>query len=238
MPASLPLTRSLGIAARWPVGIALTSWRYMWRTTPLHRQEMPGSLADDAGPELPPEVDRVELQPAEEGSGPLFHRRYVTRIREARLSARELMDRVISDPDCASPKEFATFRKTRGGQGGMRVGDEYVVRMPGPWDGPVRVIEVSDSSLRLATLEGHLEAGQIEFAAVELEGQIEFRIESWARSKDRLVDLLYSHLRMAKEVQFHMWTSYLERVTRLAGGRMTGGIDIQTRRVDELAPQG
>ena len=238
MPASLPVTRSLGIAARWPVGIALTSWRYMWRTTPLHRREMAGSLADDAGPELPPDFDRAELQPAEEGSGPLFHRRYVTRIREAQLSARELMDELISDPDCASPKEFATFRKTRGAEGGMRVGDEYVVRMPGPWDGPVRVIEVSDSSLRLATLEGHLEAGQIEFAAVEVDGQIEFRIESWARSKNRLVDLLYSHLRMAKEVQFHMWTSYLERVTRLAGGRMTGGIDIQTRRVDELAPKG
>jgi hypothetical protein len=38
---------------------------------------------------------------------------------------------------------------------------------------------------------------------------------------------------MAKEVQFHMWTSYLERITRVAGGRMTGGVDIETRRVDE-----
>jgi hypothetical protein len=238
MPASLPVTRSLGIAARWPVGIALTSWRYMWRTTPLHRREMPGSLQDDGVPELPPQIDRAELQPPEEGSGPLFHRRYVTRIREARLSAREIMDRLMSDPDCASPREFATFRKTRGEEGGMRVGDEYVVRMPGPWDGPVRVIEVGESSLRLATLEGHLEAGQIEFAARDVDGKIEVRIESWARSKNWLVDLLYSHLRMAKEVQFHMWTSYLERVTRLAGGRMTGGIDIQTRRVDELASQG
>ncbi len=238
MPASLPVTRSLGIAARWPVGIALTSWRYMWRTTPLHRQEVQGSLADDVGPELPAQIERDELQPAESGTGPLFHRRYVTRIREARLSARELMGRLIADPDCASPKEFATFRKTRGEEGGMRVGDEYVVRMPGPWDGPVRVVEVDETTVRLATLEGHLEAGQIEFAAREVDGEIEFRIESWARSKNRLVDVLYSHLRMAKEVQFHMWTSYLERMTRLAGGRMNGGIEIQTRRVDELAPQG
>jgi hypothetical protein len=207
----------------------------MWRTTPLHRREARGSLVDDAGPELPAQIDRTELQPAEAGVGPLFHRRYVTRIREARLSAHELMARVMADPDSASPKEFATFRKTRGKGGGMRVGDEYVVRMPGPWDGPVRVIEVTDASLRLATLAGHLEAGQIEFAAVERDGQIEFRIESWARSRNRLVDVLYSHLRMAKEVQFHMWTSYLERVTRLAEGRMSGGIDIQTRRVDELA---
>ena len=25
----------------------------------------------------------------------------------------------------------------------MRPGDEYIVRMPGPWDGPVRVVEVT-----------------------------------------------------------------------------------------------
>ena len=227
--------RSLGIAARWPVGIALTSWRYMWRTTPLHRRELSGSLDEDKGPELPAGIERTELQPSEDGSGPFFHRRYITRIREAQLSARELMARLIADPDVASPREFATFKKTHGSDSHTAVGDEYIVRMPGPWDGPVRVIEVTDSSLRLATLEGHLEAGQIEFAAVDSDGEVEFRIESWARSKNRLVDLLYSRLRMAKEVQFHMWTSYLERITRLAGGRMTGGIDIETRRVDALA---
>jgi hypothetical protein len=35
---------------------------------------------------------------------------------------------------------------------------------------------------------------------------------------------------MSKEVQLHMWTSALERVAKLAGGRMTGGVDIHTRR--------
>jgi hypothetical protein len=38
---------------------------------------------------------------------------------------------------------------------------------------------------------------------------------------------------MAKEVQLHMWISFLEGVVSLSGGRMTGGIDIDTRRVDE-----
>jgi hypothetical protein len=35
-----------GIAARWPLGLAVVSWRYLWRTTPLHRSEEPGSAAD------------------------------------------------------------------------------------------------------------------------------------------------------------------------------------------------
>ena len=119
----------------------------------------------------------------------------------------------------------------------MAVGDEYVVRMPGPWDGPVRVVDVPPTSFRLATLEGHLEAGQIEFTARRDGDRVVFDIESWARSGDRLSDLLYDRLRMAKEIQLHMWTSLLERVARVAGGRITGGIDIETRRVDDADPR-
>jgi hypothetical protein len=113
----------------------------------------------------------------------------------------------------------------------MAVGDEYVVRMPGPWDGPVRVIERTPTSFRFVTLEDHLEAGQIRFTAQGGE-VLEFRIESWARAGDRLSNLLYHHLRMSKEIQLHMWTSVLERAAELAGGRLTGGIEIRTRRVD------
>jgi hypothetical protein len=81
------------------------------------------------------------------------------------------------------------------------------------------------------TLAGHLEAGQIEFRAADEDGELEFAIESWARSGDRLSNLLYHHLRMAKEVQLHMWTSFLERVAALAGGRITGGIEIVSRKL-------
>jgi hypothetical protein len=235
MPRSLPLHRHVGIAARWPLGIALTSWRYMWRTTPLHRRECEGPASQHSAPSLPGGVSLDELQRPEDGAGALFHRSYRAVIREADLSATALMARLQSDLDLASPSEFATFRKTCGEKGRMRVGDEYVVRMAGPWDGPVRVIAVDDDRFRLATLEGHLEAGQIEFSAREADGLIEFRIESWARSANRLVHLLYTHLRMAKEVQFHMWTSFLERVVSIAGGRLTGGIDVETRRVEEAA---
>ena len=57
-----------------------------------------------------------------------------------------------------------------------------------------------------------------------------FEIESWARSSGRVSNLLYHRLRFAKEVQAHMWISFLEGVVSLSGGRMTGGIQIETRR--------
>jgi hypothetical protein len=231
MPARVPLSRRLATATRWPFGVALTSWRYMWRTVPLHRSEVEGSLAEDGAPALPGGVGDEVLHPPG-GAGPLFHRRYVGRIRESDMGARELVAKISSDLDLVAPREFASFTKVEGEKGEMTVGDEYVVRMPGPWDGPVRVIEKTPRSFRFVTLEGHLEAGQIRFAASD-EELLEFTIESWARAGDRLSNLLFEHLRMSKEIQLHMWTSVIQRVAELSGGRLTGGIEIRTRRVEE-----
>jgi hypothetical protein len=228
----LPLTRRLSTAALWPVGIALTSWNYMWRTTPMHRREEPGT-ADDLPPRLPDARADEDVQRMEEGVGPLFHRLYRARIRDARLSPDELIARLTVDPNRASPTELARFVKVGREHGRLGVGDELVVRMPGPWDGPVRVTAASDTSFRFTTLSGHLEAGQIEFRAARAGEMLSFEIESWARSGDRVSNLLYHRLRMAKEVQLHMWTSFLERVSVLAGGRLTGGVEIISRKVED-----
>jgi hypothetical protein len=229
------LTRRLATAARWPVGVTLTSWRYLWRTTPLYRQEEPGSWPDDAPPPLPDAVDREDVQWLAAGSGPHFHRHYSVRIEGAGVSAEQLVESLKVDPDRAAPSEFATFQKLRGDDGKLQVNDEFVVRMPGPWDGPVRVASTTPRSFRLVTLAGHLEAGQIEFRASDGEA-LEFHIESWARSGDRLSELLDDRLRISKEVQFHMWTSFLERVVKLSGGRRSGGLRIHTRKVGEAPP--
>ncbi len=239
MPRRLTFSRRLTTAAVWPVGIGLTSWNYMWRITPLHRRERPGSRGDHAPPPLPDGISREDVLAAEDGVGPLFHRRYRVRVRGSQMSPEELVARLGGDLNTAAPTELARFVKVLGDAGELRVGDEFVVRMPGPWDGPVRVVAVTPTSFRLATLSGHLEAGQIEFSAVgeaattSGDRDLEFTIESWARSGDRLSRVLYEGLRMAKEVQLHMWTSFLERVVAVAGGRMVGGIDIDTRRVEE-----
>ena len=220
----------IATAARWPAGVALTSWRYMWRTTPIHREDVIGSAAEDGPPPLPASVDHAEIQAPGDGAGALFHRTYSVCIREARLSPEELFDRITSDLNQVAPSEFASFEKVHGDTGTLDIGDEFVVRMPGPWDGPVRVVDRTATSFRFATLDGHLEAGQIEFRASRNE-LLEFEIESWARSGDRLSDVLYDRLRMSKEIQLHMWTSLLEQVVKLSEGRLTGGIKIRTRRV-------
>ena len=88
--------------------------------------------------------------------------------------------------------------------------------------------------LSLHDAGGHLEAGQIAFRVEAGDERIRFEIESWARSGDRVSDLLYDRMRMSKEIQLHMWISFLERVIRMSGGQRDGGLRIDTRRVEDV----
>lgn len=195
----------------------------------MHRWEMAGGWPADAPPPLPASSDLSGVQSAEDGVGPLMHRIYRTRIVGSTLTPEQLMGRISENLDGVAPSEFATFQKVEGKKGDLNMGNRFVVRMPGPWDGPVRVVKVDATSFRLATLPGHLEAGQIEFRARSDYRSLWFEIESWARSGDRLSDLLYSRLRISKEVQLHMWSSVLRQVVGLTAGEMEGGIVITTR---------
>ncbi len=234
MPTRPTLPRRLATALRWPPGVALTSWAYIWRTTVLHRRELAGTRAEDGPPPWPPGTDLAGVQEPGDGTGALLHRTYRSRIRGSRYDAAQLMERLEADPNVVAPGALARFQKTEGEDGAMAVGDEFLIRMPGPWDGPVRVVRADERSFRFATLDGHLEAGQIEWGAGDLgrPGLVEFRIESWAAPGDPVSNLLHHRLRMAKEVQLHMWTSVHEQVADLCGGDLDGGIDIDTRVVD------
>ena len=224
--------RRLLLTLRWPFGIALTVFSYLWRTTAIHRTEIDGTWPADGPPPVDAAVDQTGVQRPEDGVGPLFRRRYTARVRGAQMSARELMRRLRADPNIVVPGRVAKFDKTRGDEGHMRVGDEFVVHMPGPWNGPIRVAEVTPESFRFLTLDGHLEAGQIEWRARDEDGELVFEIESWARAGDRLSHLMHDKLRMAKEVQLYMWTSVLSRAAALVGGTPVGGLSIETRRAE------
>jgi uncharacterized protein (UPF0548 family) len=214
----------------WPIGIAAVSWRYMWRTTPLHRCDEPGTRADLPDPVYGPGGWAAGQQTLEMGVGPMLHRSYAVRITGSSVGPAALVDLVAERLNQVSP-EMAVFRKTRGTAGVLRLGDEFVVRMPGPWDGPVRVVRRDPAAFRFATLDGHLEAGEIEFRAVPDGDTVRFEIESWARAGDRLAALLYNRLRLAKEIQLNMWSHFCIRTAALAGGRPQGGITIRTRSV-------
>jgi hypothetical protein len=171
------------------------------------------------------------LQPWQCGTGPMYHRVFRVDIAGSGADATGLMDVVTQGFGDLVPREVVRVRNRAAAGRRLAVGDDIVVDMPGPWNGPVRVVELDRTRLRLATLEGHLEAGQIEFRArdgARVEDPLTFEVETWARSADRRVLLLYSHLRLAKEVQLNMWVRFCLAAVKVTGGRCVDGVHIST----------
>lgn len=230
MPTPQRLGRHALVPLRWLLGMGLVSWRYVWQITPLHRSEEPGDATDM--PPAPPEDlidDRAQL--ARDGVGPLFHRTFSVRIQGTALDERSLMAAVMADFSRIMPSEVTSVDSTRRHGDGMRVGDELIVRMPGPWNAPVRVVACGEASFRLMTLRGHLEAGQIEFRARGEDNGLCFEIEAWARPSTRLVHVLYARVRLAKEMQLNMWVRCCLHAAAVADGRARDGVRIHTRQV-------
>lgn len=240
-PASRPAptpqpsrTRRLITTLRFPVGMVLNVLHYARHASDLRRREVAGD-ASDLPPPLPEQWVDEDVKVLEHGHGPLFHREFEVLLADADLSARGLIECLAGDLDRAVPSEVATFRKTRGELGGMAPGDEYRVRIPAPWDGPVRVMSRDATSFRFATLRGHLEAGQIEFRARDEPdgpGTLGFVIESWSRAGNAPARLAFARLRIGKELQLNMWAQFCLAVPRIAGARRTRPVQITTRRVD------
>jgi hypothetical protein len=181
------------------------------------------------------EWDKVAVQIPGDGFGPLFHRRYRADIRAPRLTAEQLMARVQRDVGSFSPHTLAEFKKTSGRRGRMAPGDEYAITILGPWNGSVRVVDVTPTSFTFVTLRGHPEAGQITFRAVSHpaeRGALRFEILSWARSRDMLVSLTYKEAGVGQEIQKNAWVTFCERVVKASGGALTGEVVVDTEERD------
>lgn len=180
-----------------------------------------------------PEGGSAAVVPEEDGVGAHFHRRYQVDVADTTKSPAELISCITADIQHYVPDEIAVFSKQVGDPGRFQVGDEFHISIRSPWNGPVRVIEAEPSRFTFATLEGHLEAGQIRFEAVDhphQPGALRFRIESWARSADETVDWFYDTLGLAKAAQQAMWTFFCERVADDCGGQRMAEVDVITER--------
>lgn len=226
-----PVERAVG----WAVGVPFASWRYASREIEIRHEQSNCGWPIDAFPEddsrHPGEPEL--LQRPSGGFGAAFHRRYAVSIERPLLDAEELMSIVRADPNVACPLEIGRFEREVESSRPIEVGEEIRVRLPGPWNGPVRVIAVSERLFRLATLRGHMEAGEIEFRARDDGDRLLFEIESWARSSDRVFDFLYDRVGIARELQLDMWAFFLERVAQVSGGVPAHGIEVRTLRCDD-----
>lgn len=220
-------------AWRSSAGVAAVSWRYLWSITPLHRSTQVGD-ATDGPPAAPREhLASADSQPLCSGAGPLYHRLFAVDIADAAYGADQLVAELATDLNRAVPAEVAVVEPISAEFVELRRGEMVRIRIPGPWNGPVRVIHREPTSFRLATLRGHMEAGQIEFRARRHDGLLRFEIEAWARPATRAVDLLFTRLWLASEIQVNMWVRFCRAAAGIAGGRVHDGITIRTRIVKD-----
>jgi hypothetical protein len=139
------------------------------------------------------------------------------------------MGHMQRDLNAFEPQNHARFSKTEGSPERMRVGDRFDITIAGPWNGAVRVVEVSPQSFSFVTLRGHPEAGQIRFrltAHPERPGALRFEILSWARSRDMLVGLAFSAA--GKEIQKNAWAEFCMNVVEQSGGAQVGDVSVLT----------
>jgi hypothetical protein len=144
------------------------------------------------------------------------------------------MAQVQADLPHYSPKLLADFKKKGQDQDGpLRVGDEFSIKIMGPWNGSVRVTNVGPTSFEFITLEGHPEAGRIRFEVHYLDerpGELRFEIRSSARSRDGLVAFAYDTIGSGLLMQEATWVEFCERVAAASGGQALGPVVVETVR--------
>lgn len=179
--------------------------------------------------------DPSTVQRVRDGQGALYHRHFWIDFTDADLAPDEVIAALAADLNAAAPGEVSSFETADDeASRSLQEGTELVVRLPGPWDGPVRVIDRTPASFAFATLDGHMEAGQIEFRAGTTErGHTRFEIETWARSGDDRFRVLNDALPLAREAQAFMWAHFCSRMPKLAGGIVMSNVAVNTERYHE-----
>ena len=208
----------------WLAGAPLAIFRFLRRTMPV---------VEIDPDELPPPLPEQEPDPAHREdelavSAPL-HRLYRTTIRHPELTAEQLMAVIAADPNVTAPTEVLRFEKTGAADDDLRVGDELLIRMAGPWNGPVEVTRRWESGLALAAVRGHPQLGQMEIRAHDEADGIGVEIQTRERAAGWSFELL-QRIGLIRRMQSYTWVSMLENAAQLAGGRPPERVTVRSWR--------
>jgi hypothetical protein len=174
------------------------------------------------------------VQLATEGTGPLWQRDYSGVIVDTPYAPEEVMRLLLREFPRFSPEEGAAFHRLGDPSQPLVMDEEMTIDLRGYGECAVRVVRVDERSLTLRTLEGHLEAGRITFGAYRDErSRLVFRITGRYRISGPLRYVGYRLFGMP--IQEAIWGEFIKRVAAAVGGRLEGEVEVNTRKVPELA---
>lgn len=227
-------SRTVRNALRVTYGTPLFLVQHAWRQRYIDRFDSGtvSKLSESMPPEEPLTVGS-SVQLRSDGCGPIVMRTFDVRIDQPVLSPAELMQEFRKRSNSFVPRHIAGFYAGDDDLDSMEVGGEFVVELPGPWNGPVRIDSRDESSVVMITVSGHMEAGHIRFAVIDADdGGYSFQIRSWARAGDELFEHLHLVVGIAHEAQTAMWVHTCDRAVSVSGGRRGSSISVRT---EELA---
>lgn len=227
-PPHKPLGRAVARWVGWLVGAPLAIFRFARRKMPV---EEVGAESVNLSP-LPVEEPDPEHREAVLGIGPALHRIYAATVCEPKLDAERLLAIIAADPNVIAPTEVLRFEKKSGEPGRLREGDELLIRMAGPWNGPVKVTARSRRHIRLAATRGHAQLGQFELRARDDPGGIALEVQTRERAAGPGFRLL-QRTGLIRRMQSYTWAHMLENGARLAGGRPPDRITVRSWRSGE-----
>ncbi len=199
--------------------------QHLLRQRYLRRSKREVERFPDTLPTVRPATVGTVPQTRDDGCGPIVARTHSVIIRDSKKSPAELMARFRNSPNDFVPRHIAGFFSQGRPAYDLKPGDELVVEIPGPWNGPIRVDSSNDTEMMFITLPGHMEAGHIRFRTRRTDdGDVEFEIRSWARAGDELfrrlhVGVAHVGVRIAHEAQTAMWAHTCDRAVAISGGR-------------------
>ena len=201
----------------WLVGVPLAIFRFL-------RREIPIVEIDPAGAAAPLTTEDCDTA-QREGVGPVVHRLFSATIRAPKLTADRLLAIIAADPNVIAPSEVLRFEKVRGEPGRLREADELLIRMAGPWNGPVKVTRRWDEGFRLTATRGHPQLGQVEVRLRDEDGGIAMEIQTRERAAGISFHLL-QRIGAIRRMQSYTWAEMLENAAQLGGGRRPDRITV------------
>ena len=206
------LSRSVMRRLGWLVGAPLATFRFLRRETPIVEIDPPSAVASLATHD----GDTVERK-RDDGVGPVMHRLFSATSRAPKLPADRLLSIIAADPNVIAPSEVLRFEKVRGEPGCLRETDELLIRMAGPWNGPVKVTRRWDEGFRLTATRGHPQLGQVEIRLRDENGGIAMEVQTRERAAGMSFRAL-QRIGLIRRMQCYTWAEMLENLAQLAGG--------------------
>lgn len=176
-------------------------------------------------------ADAQPEQLPEDGVGGLERKRFRADIEGSRYTPETLLRRFREQFGKMMPFFVGVGTEPGAPSAAFAEGDVLTLSLPLRGNVQVRVEEITDRSLTLATLEGHPLAGAVRFLAEPRGALVRFEVQTYDRAGS-LPDLLAMRT-VGKLLQSYNWRRVVDAVVAESGGIAVDGIKHDTTSLDE-----